>query len=135
MSWGAKNKGNYYERKSAEYWRGAFGLGRDDIRRTPMSGAFAGYPADLLIKEDCVLSDFVIDVKSEQGLIAKKGLMYYKKNKDNGRGKMSFLEMYIKHYGDSPLILISREDFAKILTKAERAGRRPMMFSTDKEIK
>ena len=80
-----------------------------------MSGAFVGCPADLLIRADCILKDFIIDVKSEQGLIAKKGLMYYKKNKEDSEGKMNFLEIYINHYQDSPLILISRKDFAKIL--------------------
>lgn len=116
MIWKPKAKGNFYERASSSFWSETLNI---KVRRTPASGAYYDMPADLMVMEDSVLKDFVIDVKSEQGLIAKKGITYYNKNREDSQGKPSFLEIYINHLKDSPLILISRKDLAKLLLEID----------------
>lgn len=112
--WKAKSKGNFYENESAKFWSKELGV---NVKRTPRSGAFFDMPADLLVFGESILKDFVVDVKSEQNLLTKKVLAYYIKNKEDAQGKMSFLEIYVNYFQDSPLILISRSDLTKILVE------------------
>lgn len=109
-----KTKGNAYENQSAIFWRGIFGVtDKEMIGRTPRSGAMWSFPGDILIREECVLKDFIIDVKSEQGLLTKRLEEVYDKNDRDAQGKPSFIEMYVNY--KKPMILISRDDFANIL--------------------
>uniref|UniRef100_A0A7C3SNB0 Holliday junction resolvase n=1 Tax=Dictyoglomus turgidum TaxID=513050 RepID=A0A7C3SNB0_9BACT len=111
-----KRKGNIYERSSAKFWSEKLKV---VVKRTPMSGAFFNMPADLLVFGDSVLNEFVIDVKSEQNLLTKKVLQYFQKNKEDAQGKKAFLEIYVNYDKNSPYVLISREDFAKILIELD----------------
>lgn len=114
-----KKKGDIHEQKSADFWIKTLGLNKKDISKTPRSGAIIGMSADLMVRKDCVLQDFVIDVKAEQGLIAKKGLEYYDKNRQDANGKPSFLEIYVEDNFNSPYILISRKDFGRIICELD----------------
>jgi len=112
MTWKSKSKGNFYENLSAKFWSKELGA---NVKRTPRSGAFFGMPADLMVFGESILKEFVIDVKSEQNLLTKKVVAYFKKNKEDAEGKKSFLEIYVNYDDNSPYILISRKDFARIL--------------------
>jgi hypothetical protein len=114
--WKPKAKGNFYENLSAKFWSEKLGV---TVKRTPCSGAFFGMPADLLVFGNSVLREFCIDVKSEQGLLSKKVIAYFKKCKEDSEGKKVFLEIYVNYDKDSPYILLSREDFAKILVELD----------------
>jgi hypothetical protein len=114
--WISKKKGNFYELLSSKFWSKELGI---KVLRTPRSGAFFSMPADLLVFGNSILKDFCIDVKSEQGLLPKKVVAYFKKNKEDAEGKIPILEIYVNYYEDSPLILISRKEFAKILSELD----------------
>lgn len=118
MTWSNKTKGNHYENESGKFWRKIFNIDdKEQIGRTPRSGAMWSFPGDLLILKDCVLKDFIVDVKSEQNLLTKKLEGYYDKNDRDAQGKPSFIEMYINY--KKPMILISRDDFANVLRELD----------------
>ena len=114
----AQKKGKYYEEKSCAFWTDQMGM---KIIRTLGSGSKIGLPGDLLVVGGgCILNDFVADVKAEQELLTKRVLDYYQKNKEDGEGKMTFLELYVGAFqGGNPdvFVLISRRDFARIMVE------------------
>ena len=87
----SKLKGKYYEGKSCDFWSKNQGV---KIIKTAGSGSMIGLPGDIQCMGECVLKDFVIDVKAEKGLLTKKVLDYYEKNRLDAEGKLNFLEIY-----------------------------------------
>jgi len=100
---------------SAEFW------GKNQrvmIKPTPGSGSMIGLPGDLLVLGECVLKDFVVDVKAERGLLNKKVKDYYRKNEEDAERKPSFLEIYDfdnNNMDPEKFIVIRRKYFARIM--------------------
>lgn len=105
-----KDKGNFFEKLSAQFWTKKMGV---EIRQSYGSGSITGIPGDLMARNECLLKDFVIDVKAVKGLLTKELLGLYNKNKEDAGLKPSFLEIYDDE-GTNAYVFISRNDLARV---------------------
>ena len=112
----SKLKGNHYEEESAKFWAKEMGV---EIKPSAGSGRIIGIPGDLMCREECVIKDFVVDVKAVKGLLTQELLGMYNKNKEDANWKPSFLEIYNDTDNGTdnsqPYVFISRRDFARFI--------------------
>ena len=117
-----KKKGKRYEKRSADFWSERLG---GKVIPTPGSGSMMGLPGDLVDigRENTILKDFVVDVKTEKGMMSKKSTDAYKKNEEDAERKPSFIEVYdniiLGPSTPDVYIIISRRDFSKILVELQ----------------
>ena len=111
-----KEKGKDYERRSAKFWTKELELDKDkcEIKRTPCSGSFAGYPADLFCYPDNPKWRFTVDVKSGKSAVPKKIKEQIEKLDSEAEHNIHWLEMYIQDDKD-PVCVIRRSDLAKLI--------------------
>lgn len=108
-----KRRGRYYEKSAADFWSKELGI---KLRATPRSGAFWDFPGDIMAMPYNENFDFVIDIKSGKTAIPKKLKAEMEKLDDDSQGKIHWLEL-VEQNEKNPLIVIRRNDFAKIIKK------------------
>ena len=111
-----REKGKDYERRSAKFWTKELELDKEgcEIRRTPCSGSFAGFPADLFCYPDNPRWKFTVDIKGGKNAVPKKIKEQMYKLDSEAEHNIHWLEMYIQDDKD-PVCVIRRSDLAKLI--------------------